>query len=395
MITAMAVATFDPAGIAARKTVVAVKIIQTEGMHDTAILTLYGMSTDAPELQSGIPVQVDYGWANVDMETFYGYVDHIETHYDRSVPDRATMEDVVCLGVSYTLKDPFVGAWSQVQASSLVKQIANKYFLSTAVEDDDTVWPQLSSPGGSAWEFLTQLSNLTGYSLACNKSMVRFTSVDLAMREYWQTMPIFKTRSTASTYIQQSISCFQALTGESLNLVGHTKAIRQISGMDLTSGRIVSATNNGNATMALGQRTVNPFFGQQISDVVVSNLGHAQAVLSGLSECNRFAYQATATLSGLTAVKQGVPVVLTGIDSNSDGTWWVEEVIHRIVSEGYSMDVTLGRDSLGDTGLRATQGTSVAFTPQNPFAYVIANAPPTRIVNQRWRSAYQSNVDLC
>jgi hypothetical protein len=87
--------------------------------------------------------------------------------------------------------------------------------------------------------------------------------------------------------------------------------------------------------------------------------------------------------------------VISGIDTNHDGTWWVQEVTHKIAQSSYSMDVSLGRDAIGDDGTRPIQGSSVAFTPLNPFAYTIANAPPTILVNNRWRAAYASNVDVC
>lgn len=393
-ITAVANVVFDPGGIAAKWVVQTVKILQSENLHDSAIVTLRGASTDAPGLQPGTPVQIQYGWASVDTDWFYGYIDHVETKYDRAVLDPMIYEDVVCLGASYSLKDPFVGAWTNVQASSLVKQIANQYFLSTAVQDDDTLWPQLASTGESAWCFLTEMAKRTGYSLACNKTMIRFVSVDLAMRGYWQTMPVFLTRNTAQSVIQQNVSQFKTLTGEALDLTGHTKSIRSINGLDLRTGQIIGAVNDGSNITPLGQTTVYPFFRDQISDTVVSSQGHANAVLAGMAQNNRFAYQATATLTGLTAVKQGVPVVLSGIDSNSDGTWWVQEVTHNIGQPGYFMEVSIGRDSRGDSGLRPTTGTSVAFTPQNPFAYTVANAPPTKLVNQRWRAAYQSNVGI-
>jgi len=144
----------------------------------------------------------------------------------------------------------------------------------------------------------------------------------------------------------------------------------------------------------MGYNSVYPFFGQQISDQVVTSQYHAQAILSGLTQKNRFHYQATATLSGLTTVRQGMPIVITGIDTNQDGMWWVQEVTHKIGSEGYSMDVCLGRDSLGDSGQRPVHGTAVAYTPKNPFAYAITNAPATRLLNRRWRAATQSNVDV-
>jgi hypothetical protein len=189
------------------------------------------------------------------------------------------------------------------------------------------------------------------------------------------------------------MSQFQALTGEALNLNGNTKAVRHISGLDLSNGQIVSATNVA-LDRSLGSTTTLPFFSQQISDSVVSSQHHAQGLLAGMVQNNRFPYQATATISGLTAVRQGVPIVISGIDSNNDGTWWVQEVVHKIKFGSYSMDVSLGRDATGDNGLRPTQGTLVAYTPSNPFAYTIANAPPTKLINNRWRAAYASNVSI-
>lgn len=393
-IRAYASPVFDPAGRAVTKTVNAVNVMQGESMHDTAIITLRGADTSAPELQPGTPVQMQYGWMGVDLDNFYGYVDHVENHYDRTVSDLVTLEDVVCLGASYSLKDPYVGAWQTIRASSLVQQIATKYYLSTVIETDDTVWPQLASPGESAWFFLTQLAAKNGYRLACNKTMVRFVSVDLAMQRYWSTMPVFRSRNVAPSYALQSISDFKAVTGETFTQHGQTKRVRHVSGMDLRTGQLVGAVNDGSDLDPLGENSNYPFFTEQISDTVVSSQGNAQAVLTGMLQTNRFAYQATAILSGLTAVRQSVPIVISGIDASTDGTWWVQEVTHRIRAESYSLHVSLGRDAVGDTGMRPIQGSSVAFTRSNPFAYTIANAPPTTLVNNRWRAAYASNVAL-
>jgi len=387
---------FDPGGLRRQKQVNAVKVMMTEGMHDTAIITLRSEALDVPELQPGTPVKMQYGWLGIDMDWFYGYVDHVETHYDYSIPDASTYEDVVCLGASYTMKDPYVGAWTHAQASGLVRNVANKYFLSTVVEDDDTYWPRITAPGDSAWCFLVNLAKMTGYSLACNQTNLRFNSVDLGLRRYGPGMPVFKSRKVAPNFLDQSITRFQTIQGEALPISGGTKALRQISGVDSRSGQIVNAINDGqNLPSQLGQTTVYPFFGQQISDQVVVSQAHANDILNGMAQRNRFTYQATATLSGLTSVRQGTPLIIKGIDSNQDGAWWVMEVTHKIVSQGYSMDVMLGCDSLGDSGVRPVQTTKAAYTPQNPFAYTIANVPETKLINNRWRAAHQSNVDIC
>jgi len=384
---------FDPGGIAVKKTVTAVKVMMTEGMHDTVVITLLAQATDAPELQPGTPVSMQYGWNPLDIDWFYGYIDHVERNYHISIPKQSVYEDVVCLGASYALKDPFTGAWAQTQASSLAQQIASGYYLSSLTENDDYVWPQLSNPGSSAWSFLIQLANKNGYSLAVNQTLLRFVSVDAALRAYGPSMPLFKTRNTAARVVQQGITSFQAVTGESFTTPGASKAVRTIAGVNPLSGQIVGAINTGTETI-LGQDVVYPFFGQQVSDVVVNDQAHARSVLAGMAEYNRFNYKATATLTGMTVVKQGTPIVLNGIDSNNDGVWWVQEVVHQITSAGYYMDVCLGRDSKGDSGMRPVQTPAVAFSPRNPLSYAVKNAPPTKLVNNRWRAAYQSNVNI-
>jgi phage protein D len=389
-----ATAIFDPAGRASQQIINQVKVMMTEDMHDTAIITLRGASASAPELQPGTPVQMQYGWLGADMDWFYGYIDHIEHHYDRTISDLSTLEDVVCLGASYSLKDPYIGGWTDVQASSLVALVAKKYYLSSVVETDDTIWPQLAAPGESAWCFLTDLATRTGYTLACNKTTIRFTSINVAVARYWQTMPVFNARKAANTYAQQGVSQFQSLTGEALGLNGHTKAIRSVNGIDLQTGQIIAAVNTSADPAPLGQKVNYPFFHQQVSDNVVTTQGHAKSVLEGMFQDNRFPYQATAILTGMTAVRQGVPIVLSGLDSNNDGMWWVQEVVHTINHASYSLHVSLGRDATGDNGLRPIQGTAVTYSATNPFAYTIANAPPTKLVNQRWRSSHASNVGI-
>lgn len=391
-ITATAVAVFDPGGIAALKTTSVVQVIQSEGMHDCAVITLQGESLSAPELQPGTPVRMTYGWQSMDLQIFYGYVDHVAPCYDRKVPDAAALEDVVCLGVSYSLKDPFVGTWNSAQASSLVQQIVSQYHLSALIENDDYAWPQLASPGASAWSFLVTLANKVGYSLAVNRTLLRFISVDAALRQHWSTMPVFKSRASAPSYLEQTITDFHAIQGDATALPSGTKAVRNINGLDPTTGNVVTAVADGTNLIKLGQTAPYPFFTRQISDTVVNSQGHAQAAVAGMTAANRFPYQATATLSGLTSVTQATPIVLTGLDTNSNGVWWVQEVTHTIKSFGYWMDVTLGRDSTGDTGLRPIALSGVAYMSSNPFSYAVSNAPAPILIKGRWQSPFQFNV---
>jgi phage protein D len=379
---------FDPAGKAVTKNTSDVDVLQGERMHDTAIITLRGENMTAPELQPGTPVQMSYGSTPTDVEVFYGYIDHINTHYDYRVQDGATLEDVVCLGLSYAMKDAFTGTWMKTQASSIVERIVTRYHLASLIQTDDFHWPQLSSTGASAWAYLVYLAEKTGYTLACNKDMLRFTSVDASMRQNWVGMPVFMTRNTAA---MPTITRFASVQGEASQLGGNVKALRTVSGIDV-NGNVIAAVNAGSSGSRLGTQSRYPFFTEQVSSQVVSSQVSAAATLAGMAEKNRFTHQATATLSGVTSVTQGVPIVISGIDALNDGMWWVHEVRHKIRSPGYTMDVLLGRDSMGDNGLRPIQSSSTAYSVNNPFAYALSNTPQTILVSQRWRAAHQFNV---
>jgi hypothetical protein len=385
----LGLATFDPAGVASKKTTMGVQVLQGEGMHDTAIITLRNTNMADPELQPGTPISLQYGYTPGDVETFYGYVDHIRPHYDLYTPDISSCDDVICLGESYVFKDPFVGAWTSTQASTLVTQIVAKYKMAALIQVDDYPWSQLSSSGCSAWQFMVQLADKVGYTLSCNKDLLRFTSVAMAMNQNWANMPLFPSRNTQPVVSGQGITRFQSLQGEATT---GTKAFRSIAGLSTDSNQMVAAYNNASVTSILGDQRNHPFFAQQVSDTVVSSQGEAFAALAGMAESNRFNIQGAATLTGLTSVTQGMPIVLTGLGTNDSGMWWVQEVCHNINSKGYYMDVSLGRDSTGDNGVRPVLPNAVAYNTQNPFAYAVHQAPKTVLVQQRWRSATAFNV---
>ena len=391
---AFATPVFDPGGINGVKTVSRVKITQTEFLHDMAVITLRGADMSAPELQPGTPVQITYGWQNVQNIGFYGYIDHIESSYARMEPLEVRYNDVICLGASYVLKDPITGTWTSVRASDLAQQIAGRYYLSVFVEIGDTLWPQIGTPGTSAWSFLVSLAQKLGYTLACNQTLLRFTSVDAALAQSWNSMPIFRNQVSAPSLSYQTLQRFKAIQGESLNLPGHSRATRTAGGINPLTGQVITVTDNASAVSAMGKSVPYPFFTQSQTDLVVNDQFQGQASLAGLQQQNRFHYLAEATLSGDASVVQGMPIVLTGLDAKDNGVWWVQEVTHEIKVNSYIMMVQLGRDSSGDSGARPVTSKAVAFDEGDPFAYALANIPPTTLVNNRWRSAYQSNTQV-
>ena len=384
---------FDPVGYAEVKTTTQVEILQGEFLHDTAVVTLRGANMSDPTLQPGVVVSIGYGWYHFQVEQFYGYIDHIESHYQRLTSDAAEYHDVVCIGASYVLKDPYVGSWMSVQASALVQQIAVSYGLSTLVEVDDTTWPQLSAPGDSAWTFLVTMAQKLGFTFACNKTLLRFTSVDLAMVQNVNTMSVFNSANSALNANYETIMSFSALQGEATGING-TRAVRQAGGIDLRTGQMVLITDDTTSIRPIAASVPPPFFTMQESDLVISDQFQGQAALAGVQQQNRFHYLAEAKLTGDTSVVQGVPIVLSGLGEKDNGIWWVQEVCHHFEYAVYYMTVKLGRDSSYDIGYRPAGTSHVAYSPNNPLSQAMNSVPPTRLVLNKWRAAYSSNTQV-
>jgi hypothetical protein len=381
---------FDPGGAKMREVVTTVTVRQAEFMHDAAIITLRGSDMSSPTLQPGTPVMMNYGWYNTRIDTFYGYIDHIESSFERNTPEAAHYHDVVCLGASYIMKDAFLGAWSSIKASDLVQQMALRYMFATLVEVDDVIWPQLSSPGQSAWSFLVSMAQKLGYSMSCNKTLLRFTSVDQALKQNWATMPIFQNqRSNLNTHAYESLVSFQALQGEATGLNGN-RSLRLAGGIDPRNGQVIKVSNDPSTMSTMAASVPPPFFSTVSPDVVINEQGQGNASLAGLAQQNRFHYQACAGLTGDPSIVQGMPIVLTGLGRKDDGAWWVQEVVHKFRVSAYTMDVLLGRDSSGDNNARPNASYQTVYSPTNPLTLALAASPPTILVGNRWRSQSQA-----
>jgi phage protein D len=364
------------------------KVMQCEAKHDLAVVTVRDEDPNVPEYTTGTACQLIYGFSPHQLETFYGYINHVSQPYERTTNLNQSLVymDVVCVSASWILKQAFSRIWTSIQASAVVTEVAKSAMFSTTIETTDFSWPQLANPGRSAWSFLGELAGKLGWSLACNNTNLRFMSHDRVLSREAGTMPTFYSRTAAPNLNYETITRFESLQGETVQLEGHERTKRVLSNVDLTSGQVFTVNNTG-VSQGLGTTRLAPFFTEYETDLVAADQQHAQARLDAEAQRNRFHIQASANVSGNSEVKQGTGVVLLGLGSKNSGVWYVEEVVHNLKLGKYTMDLTLGRDALGDTGHRsrpsgiAWQVTDRVGLPSTP--------PSTVFVNGQWRASWQ------
>lgn len=388
-------AVFDPLGLAKEKTIATVDIYQEEKAHDICIISVRGEDSTSPEFATGTPVHVRYGWGPSRVEDFYGYVNHVEPPYMRQVYGQsAYYMDVVLVGASYVFKNGFSKIFTDTKASTVVEQLSNSNYFASLVETDDGPWDQLSCPGISGWEFLVELADRLGWLVMCNKSQIRFMSYDRALARNSTVVPTFRTKNSASLSSQETISSFNVLQGETVPNPSGTKALRVVSGVDPRLSKPYTVQNDASGLSIIGNTTTAPIFTAMHTDIVTSDSISAQQQVDSATQSNRFHIQAQAVVNGDPSVTQGIPVILLGIDSNSDGVWYVEKVIHHLEFMSYTMTLTLGRDSHGDSGYRSKQSPIVSWSLLDPYATNNIIPPQTILVNGRWRAASQSVQEL-
>ena len=379
--------TLDPAGAKLTPIVSHAKVIQEDGAHDMAVVRIRGTDPTLPPFTSGTPVTLVYGWSPAGLQTFYGYVNHVvpEHAHNSNTSIANVYSTVVCMGLSYPMRNASSAAWPSVQASYLVQQKVAQYFLSGIVETDDPTWPQLSNPGISDWKFLAGLAEKLGYCLAVNQSLLKFMSVDQVVNLYSSTIPTFWTKLAAPQPSYANISSFSVLQGETALTGNGAKVRRVVSGVDSETGQSFTVYSDP-PSPSLASTSPTPYFQTYETTVPSTNALLATQALAGVAATNRFYIQADADVAGNSAITQAIPVLLLGLGTTHSGTWYVMRAVHEITNTNFVTHLKLGRDGTIDNGVR----------PQRPpeqvtgFTDPTSTPPSTVLVNGMWRSAYYS-----
>lgn len=343
MSTRLARVTFSGVARAKQKQPVHTLIRQREYAHDTVVVTL-----DLPDAKTrakyraGLAMNLVWGWSPDDLNSFYGYVHHTQ---QVDTKDKRRQLKVVCIGASYRMKDARQRSFKKLRAYQVAARIAREHHFSLVLSlDSRYVWPILTQAGRSDWDFLVWLAKKVGYTMYCTRTNITFAKRAIDTKAN-RLRPTFLYRPSR-WYQRNAVYSLTHRIGT--DIPGSEKRIMMAWGIS-DDGRVIRTSQDGSVTDPSGTvAQPSAVFTNQLMRPVSTAAAAAQE-LQAEADMRRFAIVGKAKLSGNSKVHQGSTIQIGGIDGESNGLWYVTAVDHVIDLTGYTMDVDIARDALGDS----------------------------------------------
>lgn len=346
------------------------QITQQEFAHDVAVATFWADDVGADSYASGMPVKIAWGRPSV-QRAFYGYVNHPQRMNNALLGTDLMGRNsttIVCMGASWPMKQSGTYTYQGMTASQVVAKICSAFGFALDIVYDETVWPVLHMAGMSFWSFCVMLAKRIGYTFYVSGMTA-----------------VFKPRQTDPTQINGLVAYYDfrqdpgglpifTPTLGATNPSGGELANRTLYGIDPRTTQVVMATELGNpAPVTLGQFPDTPVFNRVEHDTVRTQ-AEATTKLRGTALENQLYITASAYAAGDPLVAQGSLVFVTNANGSQNGLWFVTKCVQTVTTTSYSMDMELGRDSLGST-------TSIRGIPQTTIS------PSVVLTNGGWKLA--------
>jgi len=333
------------------------RLVQEKYKHEIAYLTFNEWEPVFDLIKPGIPVDVVYQEPNSER-TFYGYVHHLE-------PVKTPGTDhvkIILIGASYVLKQASQRIYTNMTASEVVKEIAERNEFSYSVIDHPRVYPQIAQAGISDWLLMVRLAKQCGYSLRTENTSIYFEPLTDDFTTYKSVANIFEMRN-ANDPEGSTLYSFNPVIGETLHWEEGSKSATAISGIDLTTNAKTNfAITRQTRDITIRQNRTEEFFDRFNTDVVSLDYAAASYEAEAADVLTMFPYRATAEVLGNASLRPGMPIYLSGIGEAYEGYWIILEAEHLIENLRYTTKLILGLDSLG-RGNRWKDGTTLLAKP--------------------------------
>src|SRR5437660_6077160 len=143
-----------------------INVIQQDFGHDIVTLISYRDDNTPNVYRTGVPVSVDWGLLNRRVETFYGYVHHVEPiTVPAGKPEQRNVVKIVCIGVTYPMQETRRQIYLNRTIPSVLQEIFDNHKFSSRVSQSDTVWDSLVQADQSDWQFVCSLAQRLGWSV--------------------------------------------------------------------------------------------------------------------------------------------------------------------------------------------------------------------------------------
>jgi hypothetical protein len=197
----------------------------------------------------------------------------------------------------------------------------------------------------SYWQLGVMLAKRIGYTFYCS-------GVELVFKPR-QTNP-FQISGLVAQYDYRAdpggMPKFMPTVGAT-SPAGGQLAHRRLAGVNPRTNQVTYSTLSGSPQVTfLGQVPNPPVFNKTEHETTNSQV-ECNAKLNGIGQSNQLYITATASASGNPFVSQGSLISVVNANGSQNGLWFVEKATHCMDVKNYTMELELGRDSLGSVGL--------------------------------------------
>jgi len=313
-----------------------------ENMHDMCSITMRGIHPKAVTDYIDAPVRVSISSGTGRSQEFCGYVSYVETTSttrDGLVNNSPfQVANIVCLGASMLMKGDKSRVWEDTSLSLIAQRLALDYGFSLDVQISSYTYPRIVQKAESDWEFLVRVARLYGARVVVHGTHMRIWDKFKALgrRPSFERLTTIRNQMDA---VPGSILSFDGSFGF-VSPDGYS-ANFQVAALD-KSGAITSISSDA---AGLSSWTGKPHLSKFTNFVPGTSQNVQEAIKAVEAEDKEtFAFNAIVEVTAGAGIVPGGVVAVDEYNSNFDGLWYVNSVVHKMGSSLYTTELTIGRD---------------------------------------------------
>ena len=343
-----------------------VTIDYAENTHDIATVDFVGTPSVIIADYLDKPVAISMVVGGGINQSFFGYIKNIDAASVTSIGliDSSPFQVMraICFGASYFLKETNNRIWNNVTLFDIVQQIANPYRMSYSVPNDSFKFARIVQNKNTNWEFLVKVCNQLGYRVSCHGTHIHV----------WDPL-----KALAH---QPSYTIIRGLLGKNKNYTpspGDIIKFEPVIGTHTISG--ANTTNSvgyvtpegtvgtvSNYDLPLSETYINdnPIQTNQTLSINAQSFEMAQRIVTAEKLNQSFSYHAHVEIMSDPSIVPGGIVKVEGYGNNFDGYWYVNKVVHELVSESMLSNISISKNTPDDNFDKFPKVKKYKFAPE-------------------------------
>lgn len=321
----------------------AVEIHQDIEAHDMAILTTRSRFNDyLKTLYPGTPILIDYRNSLGSSGRFVGYITKVDPIV-KTVSDQYERR-VTCVAASREFRNTARNVWRNRTAPEIVQDIGKKLGFKVVTKQHGLRRKHISQGGDTYWELLVKLAKMTGYVLRAEGTTLYFLPLAQMVKAFVSTAPVM---ADLSMYDKYRVGVLKVSVG-----IGNTSDDDE----DLSDAAVVVGfgPNDKNpeevrevpSSVIRGARATTSAYEKFNPGVVAHSRRDAQLLAKGMADRGMLAFEGKVEGQGDPLIAPYRPMYIVSKDKSINGYWIVKRVVHKIVINRYTCDVTVAADEI-------------------------------------------------